>query len=206
MIGMITQKNGFPLFSTQITFEEPKGWNGELLVIGKASSIPKSIMEAAPMGLAGVTNVPYPVSRGWDKEATISRTRQQSGLGQGIGALMEFESIYKRGRTLILLAAESSEDLLTLGDAMLESEIQGRLTGDVALIELTPPKYKVSAMSVGKKYSTGDKGEVSLIDSILHEYVYVFYALAAGLIIALAIFGYRTLRRYRAKRTGEDQK
>lgn len=206
VVGMITQKNGFPLFSTQVEFDEPKGWSGELLVIGKASSIPKSIMEAAPMGLTGVTTVPYPVSRGWDSEAAISRTRQQSGLGQGIGALMEFESVYKRGRTLILLTAESSEDLLALGDAMLESDVHGRLKGDVALIELTTPKYRVSSMSVGKKYSTGDKGEVSLIDSILHEYLYVFYALVAAFITALSIFGYWMLRRYRAGRIGEKQK
>jgi hypothetical protein len=202
VIGMITQKNGFPLFSTQVRFEEPKGWNGELLVIGKTSSIPKSIMEAAPMGLTGITNVPYPISRGWDTEAAISNTRQQSGLGHGIGALMEFESIYKRGRSILLLTAENSEDLSTLGDAMLEPNVQGRLKGDAALIELTAPKYKVTAMAVGKKYTTGDQGEVSLIDSFLHEYLYVFYGLVAALIVILAMFGYWVLRRYRAKRTG----
>ena len=206
VVGMITQKNGFPLFSTQIRFEEPKGWDGELLVVGKASSIPKSIMDAAPMGLNGITNVPYPVSRGWDSEAAISNTRQQSGLGSGIGALMEFESVYKRGRSIILVTAESSESLLLLGDAILEPDIQGRMKGDVSIIELTSPKYKVSSMMVGKKYSTGDKGNVSLIDSILHEYLYIFYGLIVAFIIALAIFGYWMLRRYRTKRTAGTQK
>lgn len=206
VVGMITQKNGFPLFSTQVRFEEPKGWGGELLVIGKSSSLPKSLMEAAPMGFTGITNVPYPISRGWDSEAAISVTRQQSGLGKGIGALMEFESIYKRGRTIILLTAESGEDLLALGDAILEPDVQGRMKGDVTLVELTSPKYKVSTMSVGKTYSTGDKGEISLIDSFLHEYLYVFYALVAGFIVALAIFAYWMLRRHRAIRVGKEQK
>lgn len=204
--GMITQKNGFPLFSTQVRFDEPKGWNGELLVIGKASSLPKSIMEAAPMGFTGVTNVPYPISRGWDSEAAISNSKQQSGLGHGIGAIMEFESIYKKGRTIILLTAESGEDLQILGDAVLDPNVQGRMKGDVSLIELTSPKYNVTSMAVGKKFTTGDKGEVSLIDSFLHEYLSVFYALVVGLILLLAMFGFWGLRRYRTKRTGGEQK
>lgn len=205
-VGMITQKNGFPLFSTQVRFEEPKGWDGELLVIGKTSSIPKSIMGAAPIGLTGVTNVPYPISRGWDSEAAISNVKQQSGLGNGMGVVMEFESVYKKGRTIILLAAESGDDLLLLGDAILDPNVQGRLKGDAAFIELTSPRYKVTSMAVGKRYTTGDRGEISLIDSFLHEYLYVFYGLVAGLIAVLSISGYWVLRRYRAKRTGGTQK
>jgi len=50
-------------------------------------------MDASPVGLTGIANVPYPVSRGWDSEAAISNTKQQSGLGGGIGAIMEFESV-----------------------------------------------------------------------------------------------------------------
>lgn len=200
VIGMITQKNGFPLFSTQARFEEPKGWDGEILVVGKASSIPKSIMNAAPMGFTGITNVPYPISRGWNSEAALSNSKQQSGLGHGIGAIMEFESLYKRGRSIILLTAESGEDLSLLGDAILEPNVQGRLEGDVALIELTSPKYKVTSMMVGNKYSTGNKGEVSFIDSFLHKYPYVFYVLGVFAILALSMLGYKVLRRYRAKR------
>lgn len=202
VIGMITQKNGFPLFSTQVRFEEPKGWDGELVVIGKTSSIPKFILDAAPMGLTGITNVPYPISRGWDSETTISNSKQQSGLGHGIGAVMEFESLYQRGRSIILLTAESDDYLLALGDAMLEPNVQGRLKGDVALIELTSPKYKVTSMMVGKKYTTGDKGEISFIRSYLYEHLYVFYGLVAGFIIALAMLGYWVLLRYRTKRAG----
>jgi len=206
VMGMITQKNGFPLFSSVIRFEEPKGWGGELLVIGNASSIPKPIMEAAPIGFTGITNVPYPISRGWDSEAAISNTKQQSGLGYGIGAIMEFESIYKKGRSIMLMTAGNSEDLRVLSDALLEPNVQGRLKGDLALIELTAPKYKVTAMSTGKKYTTGDKGDVSMIESFLHKYLYVFYGLIAAFIVALALFIYWILRRHRAKRTGESGK
>jgi len=202
VIGMITQKNGFPLFSTQVRFEEPKGWNGELLVIGKVSSIPKSIMDAAPIGLTGITNVPYPVSRGWDSESAITNSKQQSGLGQAVGVVMEFESLYKRGRTIILMTAESDEYLSALGDAMLESTVQSRLKGDVAFIELASPKYKVSSMMAGKKYTTGDKGEISFIRSYLYGHLYVFYGLIAGLIFTLAMLGYWVLLRYRTKRAG----
>ena len=97
-------------------------------------------MDAAPMGFNGIVNVPYPISRGWDSEAAISVTKQQSGLGHGIGAIMEFESVYKRGRSIILLTAERGEDLLMLGDAILEPDIQARMKGDVTLIESSLPQ------------------------------------------------------------------
>ena len=201
MVGMITQKNGFPLFSVQIRFNEPKDWDGEMLVIGTAPSIPKFIMDAAPMGLTGNANVPYPVSRGWDSEETPAITSQQGGLGHGTGVLMEFESMLKRGRSIILLTAESGEDLLELGKAMLEPAIQSSLKGNVAIIKLTPPEYAVSTMAFGKKYSTGDNGNIPLINSFLHKYPYIFYGLGVFIILALGILGFWVLRRYRAERT-----
>lgn len=200
IIGLVTQKNGFPLFSTQVKFDEPKEWDGEMLVIGKASSIPKPIMDAAPMGLAGIANVPYPVSRGWESETAMSKSKQQSGLGRGTGAIMEFESPFKRGRSLLLLTAENDEDMLLVGDAMLEPDVQGLIKGDVALIDLTTPNYKVVSMMVGKKYTTSEKGNISFIDSFLYKYPYVFYGLGAFAIFALSMLGYKRLRRYRAKR------
>lgn len=200
IIGMITQKNGFPLFSTQVKFDEPKGWEGEMLVIGKASSIPKPIMDVAPMGLAGIANVPYPVSRGWESETAMSKSKQQSGLGRGTGAIMEFESLFKRGRSMLLLTAENDEDMLLLGDAMLEPDVQGLIKGDVALIDLTTADYRVVSMMVGKKYTTSEKGDISFIDSFLHKYPYIFYGLGIFAILALSTLGYKGLRRYRAKR------
>ena len=203
LIGMITQKNGFPLFGTRVVFTEPTDWDGEMLVVGKTSSIPKSIMDRAPMQMEGVGTVPYPVNRGWDSETSLSVSKQKSGLGEGSGVLMEFESAHKKGRSVVLATAQTEKDLLALGDALLRPGIQSRMTGDMALIKLDVPDYDLTSLMVGKKYSTGNKGSISFIDSFLYANTYVFYGLIALAIFVLSMLGYWLLRRYRGKRGSE---
>jgi hypothetical protein len=203
LIGMITQKNGFPLFGTQVSFTEPSDWNGEMLVVGKTTSIPKSIMDRAPMQIDGVGTVPYPVNRGWDSETSISISKQRSGLGEGSGLLMEFESAHKKGRSVVVATAQTEKDLLTLGDALLQPGIQSRMTGDITLIKLDVPDYDLTSLRAGKKYSTGNKGDVSLIDSFLYADTYALYGLIALTILVLSTLGYWLLRRHRAKRVKE---
>ncbi len=203
LIGMVTQKNGFPLFSTQVTFTEPKDWKGEMLVIGRAPSIPKALIGMAPMQLDGVAMVPYPVSRGWSSEASISLSKQLSGLGEGSGLLMEFESAQKKGRSVVLVTAQTEKDLLTLGDALLQPGVQARMNGDISLIKFNAPDYDVISLSAGKKYSTGDKGDISFIDSVLYSNIYLLYGLIVLGIGGLGMLVYWLLRRYRGKREGQ---
>jgi hypothetical protein len=205
LIGMITQRNGFPLFGTQMVYAEPKDWDGEMLVVGEAASIPKSIMERAPFQPDGIANVPYPVTRGFDSETSIALSKQQAGLGAGNGLLMEFESANKKGRSVVVATAQTEKDLLALGDALLSPDIQARISGDVSLIQLDVPDYDVTTLSVGKKYSTGDKGGVSLVDAFLYSNTYIFYGLIALTIFLLGMVGYWLIRRYRAKRIKHDQ-
>jgi hypothetical protein len=205
LIGLITQKNGFPLFGTQVVFDEPKDWTGEMLVVGAAASIPKSIMALAPLQPDGVAPVPYPVQRGWDSETSIALSRQQGGLGEGTGLLMQFESGNKKGRSVVLVTAQTQKDLLALGDALLSPGVQARIKGDVALVQLDVPGYGVTSLEAGRKYSTGDKGGISALDAFLYANTYVFYGLIVLAILALSLLGYWGLRRYRRKRVPEDQ-
>ncbi|MBI3479334.1 MAG: cellulose biosynthesis cyclic di-GMP-binding regulatory protein BcsB [Nitrosomonadales bacterium] len=206
LIGMISQKNGFPLFGTQVTFTEPVDWKGEMLVVGKTSAIPQAMMDQAPMQVNGVATIPYPVKRSWDSESSISLSKQKSGLGIGSGLLMEFESARSKGRSVVLATAQTDNDLLALGDALLNSGVQARISGDIALIKLDVPNYDLTSLSVGKKYSTGDKGKVSFIDSILYSNAYVLYGVIALTITVLGWLGYRLLGRYRRQRQGTGEK
>lgn len=201
LIGMITQKNGFPLFGTRIAYVEPKDWKGEMLVIGEAAAIPKSIMTHAPLQPDGIADVPYPVSRGWDSEISIALSKQQGGLGAGTGLLMEFESKNEAGRSVVLATAQTENDLLLLGDALLSPGIQNSVTGNVALVELNAPEYTVTSLSVGKKYTTGNKGDASWVEAFLYGNPYVLYGLIALTVVMLSMVGYWLLRRYRARRT-----
>lgn len=205
LIGMITQKNGFPLFGTKVVFAEPKDWSGEMLVVGVASVIPKSIMSHAPLQPDGIAPVPYPVSRGWDSEISIALSKQQGGLGEGSGLLMEFESSNTKGRSVVLATAQTAKDLLLLGDALLSPGIQARITGDVSLIRLDVPGYDVTSMKVGKKYSTGDKGSISVVEAFLYANTYVFYGLITLALFLLSMVAYWLIRSYRGKRVKNEQ-
>lgn len=200
VIGMVTQRNGFPLFGTQVTFDEPTGWGGEILVIGKADDVPKHFMEAAPLKLSDTPRVPYPTVGSWNAEAAIAYSRQQSGLGTGTGIIMEFESMYKKGRSVLVFTSQNNEGLAILGDAILDPGVQGGITGDLVVIDLSNPKYPVTSLRVGNKYSTGNKGNISFLDSFLYSNIYVFYGAVALSILSLGLLGYWGLRRYRAKR------
>lgn len=205
LIGMITQKNGFPLFGTQIVFSEPKNYKGELLVIGEAASIPKSIMSHAPLQPDGIANVDYPISRGWDSETSIAKSKQQGGLGEDLGLVMEFESPDIKGRTVVLVTAQTEKGLLQLSDALLSPGVQNSVNGDAALLKLNVPEYEVTSMLVGKRYTTGDKGETSGVDAFLYGNIYVLYGLIISAIILLSRIGYWLLRRYRRKRVTNGQ-
>lgn len=208
LIGMITQKNGFPLFSAKVAFSEPKDWRGEMLVIGETSGIPKAYMERSPLQPAGIANVPYPISLGWAGETSMALSKQEGGLGDGNGLLMEFQARGSSGRTVVVATAQSEKDLLALGDALWSPAIQERISGDVALVKLDAPEYEVTSLAVGKKYSTSDKGGVSLVNAYVYANVHMFFGLAAFAMIALGLFGYWLLLHYRRKRvqTEHEQK
>jgi cellulose synthase operon protein B len=200
LIGMITQKNGFPLFGTQIVFDEPKDWKGETLVVGEAGAIPKSIMSRAPFQPDGTGNIPYPVSRGWDTETSIAMSQQQAGLGDETGLLMEFQSASQKGRSVLVATAKTEKGLLGLADALLSPGIQASIHGDVSLVQLDVPDYSVVSMSVGKKYSTGEKGKTSGLDAFLYANPYVLYALIGAALLGLSWLGFWLARRHRAER------
>jgi hypothetical protein len=85
---------------------------------------------------------------------------------------------------------------------MLDPGVQAGMTGDLAFIDLANPKYPVTSLNVGKKYTTGNKGNISVVDSFLYANSYVFYGAIAAALLALAGIGYWRLRVFRTKRAG----
>ena len=201
MIGLITQKNGYPLFNIKLVLEKPKEQDGEILVLGSVNTIPQDFMDIAPLKIAKESSVPYPVSKGWETEATFALSKQISGIGMSKGVVMEFESPYKKGRTILLLTGASTKELLLLSEALLETGVQTEITGDLAIIDLkNPPVYNVKALRTGGKYFTGRFDKFYLIDYYLYKYPYLYYASIMLLvpIISLALFFY--IKKYRKRR------
>ena len=198
LVGLATQRNGFPLFGLTFTHERPAE-AGEILVVGASAAIDREIRSAAPLKLLedGVT-VPYPVVRGWNTEASAAFSRQQSALGTGRGLLMQFQSPYQAGRSVVMLTASGADDLLATSRLLLTGQVQSESKGDLVLIEPGEKEPKVTAISAGTRYATGKKGSYSPIESFLYTRPVAYYSAIA---IALLLFagalyvGLKRLRR-----------
>ena len=186
LLGLITQKNGWPLFGVQLSTEPPLDWKGELMVIGPEKSIPVSFKENAPLKLMDEAVVSYPVIASWEDDVTFAHSSQKSEMGKGFGAMMQYQSSVEKGRSVFLITAANSEELQKLSIALLDPGVQSNSKGDLAFIKLLPPDYNVYSVSINKKYFTGKLGQISSIEIFLHSSPYIYY----GAIIAVVlIFG-----------------
>ena len=207
LMGMITQKNGYPLFGIRITDKDPKKFDGELIIMGDVPSIPEKYMKAAPLILTREKTVPYPISRSWSNENSLAYSSQISDFKPGKGAVMEFLSPFTEGRTVIMLTAVSTQELLSLSDALTESNVQSQCAGSLNLIDLTPPNYSVFSLAVGKKYISGKTGKISFLERYLYFYPWLYYLAVALVVIALSLLIFYMLKRYRDRRMkGVSQK
>lgn len=207
LIGLMTQKNGFPLINLAVTYKKPQTWKNDLIVLGDLFSLPEEIAAASPLQTGKTSRIPYPIVRSWQQESIYSFSDQVSTLGEGRGLLMEFESPLQAGRSVLLLAAESQRDLLRLSEQLLDPEVQGQINGGLVLLEFSGPKTQVTAMTVGKRYSTGKQGQVSWVDtsldrldSLMYAHSTLFYGLLVALTCLLSWVLYVQIRRYRIRR------
>jgi hypothetical protein len=203
VLGVATQRNGFPLFEVEFTHERPKA-EGEVLVVGRLGSVDAELLRVAPLRIVdGEIQVPYPVVRGWNTEHSAPATSRQKGaLGTRRGVMMQFQSPWYSGRTVTMLAAERAEDLQAASMLLTTSAVQGQVRGDLVLVESAEPDAVVSAMDTGARYATGKKGSYSPIESFLYTRPVAYYG-AAGLGLVLLcvglFFGLRRLRAIRRK-------
>ncbi|MBF0558919.1 MAG: cellulose biosynthesis cyclic di-GMP-binding regulatory protein BcsB [Nitrospirae bacterium] len=206
LIGVLTQKNGFPLFEVAFTYKDPKKFDGELIILGDANSIPEDYKKASPLKLTKEMVVPYPVARSWADETSLAYSKQISGFKSGKGALMEFMSPYKDGRTVLLLTAASSEEMYSLSQALTEPAVQAKCEGSLVTVDLSPPDYNVSSLNVGKKYFSGKSGSVSALDRYIYSYPWLYYVAVVLVIISLSLVLFYMLKKYRVRRLkGESE-
>ncbi|MBI4350970.1 MAG: cellulose biosynthesis cyclic di-GMP-binding regulatory protein BcsB [Elusimicrobia bacterium] len=200
LVGMITQKNGHPLLELQYTLTPPEKYKGELVVIGDTGSLPESIKSLSPLALTKEMSFPYPVVQGWADRAQYAFSRQVSGLSAGTGALMEFESPYSEGRSVVLLSAHDPKELLALSVALADPGVQANVKGDLVLIGLANPEKNIMAVAVGKKYFAGKAGLLSRMDVFLYSYPWLYNVLLGLVILVLSLALFYFLQKYRKKR------
>ncbi len=205
MVGFMTQKNGYPLLGLKIAFEDPKDYQGELLILGDVKSIPEHYKKLSPIPLTSETRVPYPVVRSWKDEMAMAFSKQISGIGPEKGLAMEFQSPYQKGRSIVLLTATSTGDVLELCKALLEPKVQSESKGDLMIVDLTPPDYSAVAMEVGVKYFSGEEGKVSEVDYYLWSKPHYYIAAVVSLAVLSALLIFLIVRRFRKRRMTDEE-
>jgi hypothetical protein len=199
VVGLITQKNGYPLFGITLSTEAPKDWKGELLVIGPVESIPEVYKENAPLNLKRESIVAYPVVTSWEDEISYASSKQISEMGTGYGAIMQFESPVEKGRSVFLLTAADSGELMKLSEALLDAGVQSNCKGDLSFIRFNPPNYNIYTENVGEKYFTGKLGKISSFELYLHSNPYLFYVAIIALVAMAGLIVFLVLRRRKKK-------
>lgn len=231
LLAISSQKIGYPAFGARFTFDAPKEPNREILAVGPAAQIPQDLLKAAPVRFSRDGSISYPQLKKADPESrdedswirrllsrfisppAVERTlsppraafsRQVSGLGGEKALFSQFQSPYQIGRSVVLLSAASSQDLLRGAVMMWEPVVQGRIAGDLAILELTYPEFQVASTELGSKYYVGERGPVSRLSSLLYTYPWLFLGLLAVAFIILGYAIYHLLKRQRRKRIGHE--
>jgi hypothetical protein len=231
LLAIASQKIGYPAFGARFTFEPPKDPNREILAVGPVPQIPPDLLKAAPVRFSRDGSISYPQLKKQDPESKgedswirglLSRfisppaaertfaapwaafSRQVSGLGAERAVLSQFQSPYKIGRSVVLLSAPSSQEVFRGAVMMWEPVVQGRIAGDLAILELASPELQVASAEMGSKYYVGEGRAVSRLSSLLYTYPWLFLGLLLVAFIVLAYAIHHLLRKQRRKRVGHE--
>ena len=231
LLAMASQKIGYPAYGVRYSFEPPKETDKEILLVGPISRIPADFLKGAPIQIGKDGSISYPQLKKPDPESKgedswvrrlLSRivsppaleksvtpawavlTRQASGLGSERAILSQFQSPQRMGRSVLLLSADTSREILRGALMMWEPIVQGRIGGDVSILELRSPDFQVSSAELGSKYYIGDKGAASRLTTILYSYPWLFLGLLILAFLILAYALYHLLKRQRRRRIGHE--
>jgi len=199
LIGLATQRNGFPLFGVQFSHVPPA--KGDMIAVGTLNDMPAQLLKSAPLSIEqGNSRIPYPVVHGWDSETSVFHSTQKSSLGNGKVLLMESQSPNEAGRTAMMLVAERADDILAASEALLDPGTQSKISGDLVLIEPNLPEAKVTAIHTGNYYMTGKDGTSTVMESFMYTQPAVYYSAIALVILGLSAMIYLVVKRWRKKR------
>jgi len=196
----------------ELVEEAPLRWGKEGVV---PYPLPSTLLDKAEEGESGWT--------GWlerlrdrllerfrEKEparprALTATSRQNVELSPRRAMLMEFQSPFKTGRTVVLLGAQRSRGVFQGSLALWEPAVQSGCRGDLTLVDLTPPRYKTSSLELGPRYYVGEKTLFSGVNRYIFTYPWLFLLLLL-LCFMIPAFGiYFSLKR-RRRRKARDPK
>ncbi len=210
LVGILTQKNGYPLFGLEVSNQVPDHYDGEVVVVGEVAQVENEWLSRAPLRLGEFNHVPYPVFESWDERSSLAFSIQRSEMGDHQGMITQFESPFKIGRTMTLFTAKTTQGIERLSDALWEFSVQGAARGDLMLIDyvFNPNQFerfgdgrdfRVTALQAGKTFYTGKGGSVNPVQFYLDLYPWLYWVALAvcGALLVLLIYWWLVRQRQR---------
>jgi hypothetical protein len=228
VVALCAQKIGFPPFGlTWLTTYEPGKTPRDLLIAGPMSTLPKSAMERAPIAGLDPMRLSFPqLDRPqprtdepihfWPRSSAaqpqtpqnLSDVRAASpvvgdlsgALGPGRAALMQFQHPDAADRSVIVLTAGISEDLLAGSRALWNPMVQGGSHGDLLVVNLEKPDYETLAHLIGPSYYLGNPGRIPVVQNFINTHPLISLAALLILLLVLCALILKILKRRRQQR------
>jgi len=179
IVGVMTQNNGFPLFSIDVRKTMPDKWDGNIMMFGTIGSLIDEVSGNASLGLKKVAKIPYPFSKN-PRSESLAHIQQISGIGVDRGAILEFKSPYGINKTAIVFSAEKESDLAKLGVAITDGVVQRSAEKDFVIVDFSKPDYQINSLATEQPYYVG-------ADSVIQRLTLYFYTNRNGFYIVVGI-------------------
>jgi hypothetical protein len=228
IVALSSQKIGFPPFGLSwLASYEPEKTRKDLLVVGVLPSLPKSVIEKAPIAGIDPLRLSFPQMLRpeprqatpidfWSKAAAPQQQMPQnlsdvnaaspvradlSGiLGPGRTALMQFQHPDAAERTVIILTAGIAADLLAGSKTLWDPVVQGGCQGDLVVVNLDKPEPETLAHLIGPSYYLGNPGRMPAVQNFINTHPIISLVALAVILIVLCGLILKILKRRREQR------
>jgi hypothetical protein len=228
VVALCAQKIGLPPFGlTWLTSYEPEKTAKDLLIAGPMSTLPKSAMEKAPIAGIDPMRLSFPqLDRPqaltdepihfWTRPSTAQPQAPQNlsdvrvvspgvgdlsgAMGPGRAALMQFQHPHAADRTIMILTAGISQDLLAGSRALWNPMVQGGSRGDLLVVNLEKPDYETLAHLVGPSYFLGNPGRMPVVQNFINTHPLISLGALLILLLVLCALILKILKRRRQQR------
>jgi cellulose synthase operon protein B len=228
LAGKLSQQISTPLHDLSVTFH-PIDNSRNLVAVGPLERVDKKILEAAPMPLNDLKNVPYPDPIGesvpvrhpgafarwwpvWESseaaepplaEPTTARVKQVSDFGATVATMM-FESPSASKKSVFLVTAGDVQRLSAGVQRLIEAETWDALRGDLVVWRDGPET--IAAQQAGKSYYVG---HIKFQDRVTYDFSKHPWGLAVLVIVLVALLVWltnRLLGRMEERRTNVERR
>jgi len=204
LMGRMGESTGYP--ATQVSVVQPgevQSMGGkDLLVLASGDNQPLITQWASRMPVARqgdtrtfqVSDLVYKIANWWDSDSRVNVNDSRATIGfrsNGSDAyLTGFESPLSSGRSVVVVAGDSSGSLQNAVSTLMDADLVKRIQGSLAVIS----GREVSSLVADQTYHVGDLGPIRYVQWFLSQRPYLMVFGGAAAAVLLAMVWYLALR------------